>query len=181
MRIISGSHRGRQLHPPPNLPVRPTTDFAKEGLFNVLNNLVDFEEIEVLDLFAGTGSISYEFFSRGCKEVVSVDIDPKCIAFINQTAAKIDAANLTAIRSDVFTFLKHPQGTFDLVFADPPYDMENIGQLPGLILNSSLLREDGWLILEHSRRMEFSETPGFYQQRKYGNVNFSLFRRTGSQ
>jgi 16S rRNA (guanine966-N2)-methyltransferase len=177
MRIITGKFRGRQLHPPVNLPVRPTTDFAKESLFNILNNLVDFESLRVLDLFAGTGSISFEFFSRGSEMVTAIDTDSRCVAFINKTAMEMKAENLEAVREDVFQFLKHPFGQYDLVFADPPYDMEGIGTLPSLVLNSSILNAEGRFILEHSRDHDFSEHPLFDQHRKYGNVNFSFFRK----
>jgi 16S rRNA (guanine(966)-N(2))-methyltransferase RsmD len=177
MRIITGKFRGRKIHPPHDLPVRPTTDFAKESLFDILNNLVDFTELEVLDLFAGTGNISYEFISRGCKEIVAVEINTKCHSFIRKTAEELIPDFMTAIRTDVFTYLKHPEGAFDLVFADPPYDMEGIDTLPGLIINTNLLREEGWFILEHSHRFDFSKYQGFNQQRKYGNVNFSFFRQ----
>lgn len=177
MRIISGNFRGKQIHTPRDLPVRPTTDFAKEGLFNVLNNLVDFTELEVLDLFAGTGNISYEFISRGCKEIVAVEINPKCHSFIRKTAEELKPEFMTAIRTDVFYYLKHPEGSFDLVFADPPYDMEGIDTLPGLIIKNPLLRLEGWFILEHSKSFDFSDQPGFSQERKYGNVHFSFFRQ----
>jgi 16S rRNA (guanine966-N2)-methyltransferase len=177
MRIVSGKYRSRQIHPPSDLPVRPTTDFAKEGLFNVLNNLVDFEEIEVLDLFSGTGSIAYEFISRGCRDIVVVDISHKCTSFIRKMGEQLNADCLTVIRTDVFHYLKSPEGAFDLVFADPPYDMDNLHTLPGLIIGQPLLRKEGWFVMEHSRHLDFSEEPGFYQQRKYGNVNFSLFRQ----
>ncbi|MCX6245273.1 MAG: RsmD family RNA methyltransferase [Bacteroidetes bacterium] len=176
MRIITGKFRGKQIHPPANLPVRPTTDFAKESLFNVLNNLVDFEGLRVLDLFAGTGSISYEFFSREAALVTAIDRDPQCVSFINKTAGIMDAENLEAVREDVFQFLKHPFGQYDLVFADPPYDMEGIDNLPDLILGSGVLYPDGYFILEHSRDHDFSEHPGFCQHRKYGNVNFTFFQ-----
>ena len=175
MRIIGGKFRGKQIHTPGNLPVRPTTDFAKEGLFNVLNNLIDFEDLEVLDLFAGTGSISYEFISRGCKEIVGVDIEHKCTKFIYQTAEALNPGCMSVIRADVFAFLKKPQGQFDLIFADPPYELEKIDELPGLVFEKKLLRTDGYFVLEHSRNYDFSSAPGFYQHRKYGNVNFSLF------
>lgn len=177
MRIISGKFRGRQILTPNGLPVRPTTDFAKESLFNVLNNLVDFTELEVLDLFAGTGNISYEFMSRGCREIVAVEINTKCHTFIRNTAEQLVPECMTAVRTDVFSYLKHPEGSFDLVFADPPYEMEGIETLPGLIIGNRLLREDGWFILEHSGRYDFSGQPGFNQQRKYGNVHFSFFRQ----
>jgi 16S rRNA (guanine(966)-N(2))-methyltransferase RsmD len=177
MRIITGKFRGRQIHPPVNLPVRPTTDFAKESLFNILNNLVDLEGLNVLDLFAGTGSISYEFFSRGSEVVTAIDIDPHCVAFINKMALSMKAENLEAIREDVFQFLRHPFGAYDLVYADPPYDMEGIDSLPGLVIGSNILKGEGLFILEHSRGHDFSQHPGFEQHRKYGNVNFSFFRK----
>jgi 16S rRNA (guanine966-N2)-methyltransferase len=177
MRIISGKYRGRQIHTPNNLPVRPTTDFAKESLFNVLNNLVDFEEITVLDLFAGTGNISYEFFSRGAKKITAVEIDRKCADFIEKTCRLLTADCLTVFRSDAFQFLKHPFGTFDIIFADPPYQMENINEIPDLIFQSQILNEEGLFILEHSKRHDFSKHSFFYQHRKYGNVNYSFFRK----
>jgi 16S rRNA (guanine(966)-N(2))-methyltransferase RsmD len=177
MRIITGKFRGRQIHPPANLPVRPTTDFAKESLFNILNNLVDLESLSVLDLFAGTGSISYEFFSRGSELVTAIDIDPHCVAFINKTALSMKADNLEAVREDVFQFLKHPFGEYDLVYADPPYDMDGIDSLPDLVLDSNILKREGFFILEHSRDHDFSQHPDFDQHRKYGNVNFSFFIR----
>ena len=176
MRIITGKFRGRQIHPPANLPVRPTTDFAKESLFNILNNLVDIEGLSVLDLFAGTGSISYEFFSRGSELVTAIDIDPHCVAFINKTALSMKAENLEAVREDVFQFLRHPFGNYDLVYADPPYDMDGIDLLPDLVPGSGILKEEGLFILEHSRGHDFSQHPDFEQHRKYGNVNFSFFR-----
>jgi 16S rRNA (guanine(966)-N(2))-methyltransferase RsmD len=177
MRIITGRFRGKQIHPPVNLPVRPTTDFAKESLFNILNNLVDIEGLHVLDLFAGTGSISYEFFSRGSEIVTAIDIDIHCVAFINKTALSMNAENLEAVREDVFQFLKHPFGEYDLVYADPPYDMAGIDLLPDLVLSNPILKEEGLFILEHSRDHDFSQYPGFDQHRKYGNVNFSFFRK----
>jgi 16S rRNA (guanine966-N2)-methyltransferase len=177
MRIISGKYRGRQIHTPGNLPVRPTTDFAKESLFNILNNVVDFEDISVLDLFAGTGNISYEFFSRGAVMVTCVELDSKCVAFINKTIHMLNADNLEVIRTDVFHYLKRPYESFDIIFADPPYQMENIKEIPDLIFQSQILKEDGWFILEHSKRQDFSKDPFFDQHRKYGNVNFSFFRK----
>jgi len=177
MRIITGKFRGKQIHPPVNLPVRPTTDFAKESLFNILNNLVDVEGLHVLDLFAGTGSISYEFFSRGSEMMTAIDIDTRCVAFINKTALSMNAENLEAVREDVFQFLKHPFGVYDLVYADPPYDMAGIDLLPDLILSSLILKGEGLFILEHSRDHDYLQHPGFDQHRKYGNVNFSFFRK----
>lgn len=181
MRIISGKYRGRRLNPPANLPVRPTTDYAKEGLFNVLNNLIDFEDLKVLDLFTGTGSIAFEFLSRGASEVVAVDGNIRCVEFIKTTASLFGAPNIKAVRSNCFVFIKHAYTSFDLVFADPPYDLEGFGKIPELILESSLLTPEGLLILEHSARHNFSAHPCFDQQRTYGSVNFTLFRRDKQQ
>jgi 16S rRNA (guanine(966)-N(2))-methyltransferase RsmD len=177
VRIISGKYRGRQIHTPHDLPVRPTTDFAKESLFNILNNLIDFEEISVLDLFAGTGNVSYEFFSRGAVNIIAVETDSKCVAFINKTIQLLNAGNLEAIRTDVFHYLKQPYESFDIIFADPPYEMEKIKEIPDLIFRSKILKEGGWFILEHSKRHDFSKHEFFDQHRKYGNVNFSFFRK----
>ena len=177
MRIISGKFRGRQIHPPANLPVRPTTDSAKESLFNILNNTIGFENLDVLDLFAGTGSISFEFFSRGCNSVTAVDIEHKCIHFIKQTAELMKADNLDAIRMNCFQFLKLPGRSYDLIFADPPYDLDGIDSLPDLICGGHMLKEDGLFILEHSKDYSFVESPNFSQHRKYGGVNFTFFSK----
>jgi 16S rRNA (guanine(966)-N(2))-methyltransferase RsmD len=175
MRIVSGKYRGRRLQPPVNLPVRPTTDFAKEGLFNVLNNTVDYETLKVLDLFSGTGSIAFEFLSRGVPEVTAVDSNHRCIEFIKKTAAEFGAANLKAVKSNSFVFLKHMVAKFDLVFADPPYDLEGIESIPDLVFASGLLVPGGLMILEHSDRYKFEKHPCFEQHRNYGSVNFSFF------
>jgi 16S rRNA (guanine966-N2)-methyltransferase len=177
MRIISGKFRSRQIHPPTNLPIRPTTDFAKESLFNILNNHVDFEGLTVLDLFAGTGNISYEFFSRGAAIVTSVENERRCSTFIEKTAELLGAECITVFRSDVFQFLKHPMGSYDVIFADPPYEMEEIAALPDMIFSTSILNEEGWFILEHYKRHHFKDHPFFDQHRTYGNVNFSFFAR----
>ena len=176
MRIISGKYRSRQIRPPKHLPVRPTTDFAKESLFNILNNLVDFDDLRVLDLFAGTGNITYEFFSRGAQQVTAVENDSRCAAFIEKTSGLLSTECITVFKSDVFQFLKHAFGSYDIIFADPPFEMENIDTLPDLVFSTRILNEDGWFILEHSKRHEFSDHPCFDQQRTYGNVNFSFFR-----
>jgi len=176
VRIISGKHRGKQLHPPKNLPVRPTTDFAREGLFNILNNLVDFEDLRVLDLFAGTGSISCEFISRGSGEVIAIDNNYQCSRFIEKMATELKTDNLVAICMDAFQYLERSNESFDLVFADPPYNMEGIEQIPELVFKKNLLRENGLFILEHSKHHDFSAHPRFSQKRVYGNVNFSFFQ-----
>ncbi len=174
MRIISGYLKGRRLNPPLNLPVRPTTDMAREGLFNILNNRIDFEETRVLDLFAGTGAISVEFISRGAKYVTSVDESLKCIDFIKKTCTTLEIENLFALRADVFNFLGRSQQSFDLVFADPPYDLKQFDLIPSLVLKS-FVKPGGMFILEHSKEHNFSDNPYFTEQRNYGKVNFSFF------
>ena len=180
MRIVSGIYRGRRLVPPVNLPVRPTTDFAKEGLFNVLTNVVDFESLKVLDLFAGTGSIAFEFLSRGAIEVTAIDSNHRCIDFIRKTAEIFGAENIKPVKSNCFVFIKRMISTYDLIFADPPYDLEGIEAIPDLIFGSNLLANDGWLILEHSTAYKFEKHPYFDSHRQYGSVNFSFFKRTDS-
>lgn len=176
MRIISGKNKGRKIVAPANLPVRPTTDFAKESLFNILNNHVDFDELDVLDLFAGTGNISYEFCSRGSKSVTAIDIDKKCARFIQQTAQKLDFKNLFIIQSDYRVFLNRTVKKWDLIFADPPYNMEKIENISHMIFENQLLRKNGILIIEHSQSIDFSAFEGFVEQRVYGKVNFSFFK-----
>ena len=176
MRIISGSHKGRHIKTPTNLPVRPTTDLAKESLFNILNNHFDFEELDVLDLFAGTGNISFEFASRGAHRVISVDNNFKCAEFIRKAAQEYGLNKIITVqRANVFVFLKYPQVPFDLIFADPPYDMEGIETIPDLVFDQKLLKPGGWLILEHSSAKKFKDHPFLNQQRNYGRVNFSIF------
>jgi 16S rRNA (guanine966-N2)-methyltransferase len=175
MRIIRGSHRGRQIVPPKNLPVRPTTDYAKEGLFNILEHRYEFEGLMVLDLFAGTGSISYEFASRGCGEILSVDNNSACVDFINKTAKQLNFSNLSAVRYDVFKFLAKNSRTYHIVFADPPYNLANLADLPDLALKAGMLHPEGLFILEHGSDYDFSSRPFFLKQKKYGEVNFSFF------
>ncbi len=175
MRIIAGSLRGRRLNPPASLPVRPTTDMARESLFNILNNYVDYEDCTVMDLFAGTGAVSFEFISRGVKEVTSVDINNQCIEFIKQSAQHMRVSNLHAVRSDVFDLLKRAYKKFDIIFADPPYALDTLPQLPDLVFGSNILTDDGIFILEHPREFQFEEHPHFWQHRNYGKVNFTFF------
>lgn len=177
MRIISGQYKGRAINPPRNLRARPTTDFAKENLFNVLGNLVDFEACDVLDLFAGTGSISYEFASRGAKSVTSVEINGVHHNFIRQTAASLGIRNLFAVKANAFLYLRSCPKQFDLVFSDAPYDLEGSEQIIDLVLEGNLLREEGFLVFEHSKGKDFSEHPNFWQQRSYGSVQFSFFKK----
>ena len=177
MRIISGKFKKKSIYPPKNFNARPTTDVAKESLFNILDNHIDFEDMHVLDLYAGTGSISYEFASRGGRLVIAVDINPKCISYINETATRLGFKNMKAIRSSSITFLDHCKEKFNIIFADPPYDLEGIEEVIKRVYRNDLLREDGWLIIEHSPGKDFSAFDGFYQHRNYGKVNFSFFRK----
>jgi len=162
------------IHVTKGLDVRPTTDFAKEGLFNILTNKIDFEGIQVLDLFAGTGNIAFEFASRG-SNVTSVDKNFDCIKFVSKTARELDLS-ISTIKSDVFKFLKTHSAPYDLVFADPPYALENINELHQLVFGNHLLKENGWLIIEHGPATKLSELSCFFDHRKYGNVNFSFFK-----
>jgi 16S rRNA (guanine(966)-N(2))-methyltransferase RsmD len=178
MRIVSGKYKGRIITPPKKLPVRPTTDLAKESLFNILNSYLDFDDIEVLDLFSGTGNLTYEFVSRGCKSVDLVEKDFGCIRFIKQTIEKLNIDNVNVIKQDVFKVLKTWKKQYDLIFADPPYGIDNLDSIPTLVFNSGILKDQGLLILEHPRDYNFSESPGFLEHRSYGSVNFSFFSFT---
>ncbi|MBQ0159515.1 MAG: 16S rRNA (guanine(966)-N(2))-methyltransferase RsmD [Bacteroidales bacterium] len=178
MRIIAGSLRGRRLNPPTTLPVRPTTDLARESLFNILNNYVDYDECTVLDLFAGTGAVSMEFISRGAKEVTSIDINAQCTDFIKASAKQFGVDNIHVVRSDVFDLLKRAYKKFDIVFADPPYAIDNLATLPDLVFDQQLLTDDGIFILEHPREYQFEDHPHFWQHRNYGKVNFTFFAQT---
>ena len=177
MRIISGTLGGRMINPPKNLRARPTTDFAKENLFNVLGNMVDFEEIDVLDLFAGTGSISYEFASRGAKSVTSVEINAVHYNFIRTTAKSIGLNNLHPVKANVFLYVKSCPKQFDVIFSDAPYDLEGSEQVVSDVFEKDLLKNDGILIFEHSKSLDFSSHPNFLRQRSYGSVQFSIFKK----
>lgn len=175
MRIIRGRHQRRQIVAPDNLPTRPTTDMAKESLFNILENQIDLEETTALDLFAGTGNISYELVSRGCPHVTAVDENQNCVKFIRETANKLNMSELSVVKSDVFRFLPMHKAKYDLIFADPPYDCKHYELLVDLIFQNELLKEDGIFVLEHDRTIDFSEHPHCYDHRKYGKVNFTFF------
>ena len=175
MRIISGTHKSRRIQAPKNLPVRPTTDISKEALFNILVNNFDLQDVLVLDLFAGTGNITYEFASRGATGVVSIDIELRCVDFIRKTAKELGFEGVLSFRSDAFRFLQKTENTYDIIFCDPPYELEGVEEIPKAVMERKLLKEDGWLIVEHSRDYDFSNLPGFSQKRKYGKVNFSIF------
>ncbi|MFI3288745.1 MAG: RsmD family RNA methyltransferase [Rikenellaceae bacterium] len=178
MRIISGQYKGRLITPPKNLRARPTTDFAKENLFNVLQCIVDFEECDVLDLFAGTGSISYEFASRGAKSVTSVEINSVHYNFIRRTAADLGIDNLYAVKANVFLYLKSCAKRFDIIFSDAPYDLEGSESVIDLVFENDLLSDDGLFVFEHSKGIEFSRHPQFWQSRSYGSVQFSFFKKS---
>jgi 16S rRNA (guanine966-N2)-methyltransferase len=175
MRIVGGKYRNRRLHPPREMEARPTTDFAKEGLFNVLHHSVPLEGIRVLDLFAGTGNISVEFLSRGAHEVVSVEQDRKLFEFMQRTTKELGETGWRMVKSDVFPFLRAHRGRYDIIFADPPFHMEGIEQIPALVLENGLLEEEGLLIVEHEDRVDMSTLPGYQRTRKYGLVHFSFF------
>ncbi len=177
MRIISGQFKGRAINPPRNLRARPTTDFAKENLFNVLGNLVDFQECDVLDLFSGTGSISYEFASRGVRSVTSVEINSVHHAFIRRTASELGIKNLYAVKANAFLYLRSVTKSFDIIFSDAPYDLEGAEEIIRLVFEENRLSEEGFLVFEHSKGKDFSNHPNFWQQRSYGSVQFSFFKK----
>ncbi|HSD06197.1 RsmD family RNA methyltransferase [Flavobacterium sp.] len=176
MRIISGKYKGRRIFPPKGLPVRPTTDMSKEALFNVLNNHFSFEGLKVLDLFSGTGNISYEFASRGSSPITSVDADFGCVKFIKQVAAEYDF-NIAATKSDVFTFLEKNKTTYDIIFADPPYglDQKTFEKVVLTVFEKGLLDEEGMMIIEHSKYTKLDHLINFSFQKSYGGSIFSFF------
>lgn len=175
MRIIGGVLKGLRFNPPSNLPVRPTTDLAKESLFNILNNRIDFEGIKVLDLFSGTGNISMEFASRGAAEVISVDKHTGCINYLKDLSKQHKLETITPFRADALKFLKEETEQFDLIFADPPYDLPQIPLIAELVFERNLLVSDGILIIEHPSNKRLNNHPNFLEQRKYGNTSFSFF------
>ena len=175
MRIVSGTLKGRHIKPPKNFRARPTTDFAKENLFNILSNNFDFTELSVLDLFSGTGSISYEFASRECARVVSIESNFKHQIFIKNTIQELGLTQVKSYKSDSFRYVKSCREKFDIIFADPPYELKEIESIPGFIFEHHILNEKGWIIVEHGDKTNFSKHPGFKEIRKYGGVNFSIF------
>lgn len=177
MRIISGKFKGRRFSPPADKwPTRPTTDFAKEGLFNILQNHLDFSELKVLDLFGGTGNHSYEFISRGCTDVTYVDKFGGCIKFVQKTSEKLEIEDfIKIVRSDVFKFMERTTEQFDYIFAGPPYALPTIDTIPDLIFKNNLLKEDGWFVMEHNPNHSYDEHPNFFQKRNYGKTIFSFF------
>ncbi len=175
MRIIRGKYGRRRFSVPSNISARPTTDFARENIFNVLENFVDFEGLTALDLFAGTGAISFEFLSRECAAVTAVEKSSTQYNFIREVKQQLNANTLNVIKGDAFRFIENTTQKFDLIFADPPYDLPNFGEIPELILNSKMLKDDTIIIIEHSKKYDFSNLPHFDQKRVYGSVNFSIF------
>ncbi len=177
MRIIRGKYGRRRFDVPKNITARPTTDFARENLFNVLENRGEIEDMAVLDLFAGTGAISWEFVSRGARLVTAVEEAPVQARFILSVQEKLGDKTLRLFRGDVFRYLERPRGEYDVVFADPPYDHPRFGEIPGLVLGSSAAKPGALVIVEHSSKFDFSDMPEFTEKREYGSVNFSFFRK----
>lgn len=177
MRVISGIYKRRRFDVPRNFKARPTTDFAKENLFNVLVNYIDFEDgVSALDLFAGTGSISIELVSRGCDRVVSVEKDRDHHSFICKVMQEVKTDKCLPIRGDVFKFIKGSRQQFDFIFADPPYELQGLETIPNLIFENNLLKEDGLFVLEHGKKDNFEDHPYFVERRVYGSVNFTIFK-----
>ncbi|MBK7958998.1 MAG: RsmD family RNA methyltransferase [Bacteroidetes bacterium] len=175
MRIIAGKHAGYKLNQPFFEPTRPTTDMAKEALFSIIDNYFNFENIKLLDLFGGTGNISYEFSSRGCEDITTVELHTKCVDFIKQTSEKLALPNHKILQMDVFQFLHSCHDTFDIIFAGPPYKMPNLATLPDIIIERKLIEGQGWFILEHDPNYNFDQHPNLWRRRHYGQTNFSIF------
>jgi 16S rRNA (guanine(966)-N(2))-methyltransferase RsmD len=176
MRIIRGKYGRRRFDVPTNITARPTTDFARENIFNVLENMVDFEGLTALDLFAGTGAVSFEFLSRGCSMVTSVEKAATQYNFIRKVAQTLNDNNIRVVRGDALRFIDSAATSYDLVFADPPYDLTGFGEIPEKVLKSKLLKSGSIFIIEHSKNYDFSQLPHFVEHRAYGSVNFSIFR-----
>ncbi|WDF80355.1 16S rRNA (guanine(966)-N(2))-methyltransferase RsmD [Mucilaginibacter sp. KACC 22773] len=181
MRIIGGTLRGLRLNPPKNLPVRPTTDLAKEALFNILLNQIEFEGIKVLDLFSGTGNISLEFASRGATEVISVDRSIHCVNYLKDTSRQHKLDQVKVYKEDVFKYLQMETEQYDLVFADPPYDLNKIPEIPKIVFERNILLPGALLIVEHQSMQNISQHPSFMEQRKYGHSSFSFFRNKADE
>lgn len=176
MRIVSGKFRGKTFTPSKNFKARPTTDFAKEGLFNIIQNNFDFEEIEVLDLFAGTGSISFEFASRGTNRIDLVELNFNHLKFISGVIKDLGLKQIHTIKGNAFQYIKACNYKYDIIFADPPYELEGIDTIPDLVFEKGILKPESWLILEHSGNYRFETHPRFFQERHYGNVHFTIFK-----
>ncbi|MBK7129802.1 MAG: 16S rRNA (guanine(966)-N(2))-methyltransferase RsmD [Crocinitomicaceae bacterium] len=178
MRVISGKYKGRRFSPPRNFPSRPTTDFAKSALFNILNNQFDFETCKVLDLFSGTGSIALECISRGALNVTSVDNHTVSVKFLNKMRAELNEKNWHIHKGDAFEFLKHESNKYDIIFADPPFAMQGQQLIAAMVFEKQLLNPDGLLIIEHGRENSFENITQFKEMRNYGGVQFSFFEST---
>ncbi|MBK0378937.1 16S rRNA (guanine(966)-N(2))-methyltransferase RsmD [Mucilaginibacter segetis] len=176
MRIIGGKLKGLRLNPPKNLPVRPTTDLAKEALFNILQNIIEFEEITVLDLFSGTGNIAMEFASRGAGKVIGVDRSIHCVHYLKDASRQHGLTQIHTFKADVFKYLAMETEQYDLIFADPPYDLNKIPEIPKIIFDKNLLKPGGLLIVEHQSLQNLSNHSAFTEQRKYGHSSFSFFK-----
>ena len=178
MRIISGTLKGRRFSPPKSFSARPTTDIARESLFNVLNNRLYFSDLKALDLFGGTGSISYELASRGCEDITTVELNFKHYSFIKSMIKEFALeSQMNVLKGDVFTFISRCHDKFDMVFADPPFDLPTIENIPDLFFEQDLLTENGFFIMEHSDKKSFESHPNFTELRKYGKVHFSFFEK----
>lgn len=176
MRIITGKYKGRHFEIPRTFKARPTTDFAKENIFNVLVQYVDFDDAVALDLFSGTGSITLELISRGCSQVVSVEMDRDHHRFITDCLKKLGTDACIPLRGDVFRFLKSCHQQFDFIFADPPYALKELASIPDLVFEKDILKPEGIFVLEHGKDNDFTGHPYFVEHRSYGSVNFSLFK-----
>lgn len=176
MRIISGKHKGKFINVDTKFTSRPTTDLAKESLFNILNNYFYMEEIDVLDLYSGTGSISYEFASRGAISVISVEQNPTHQSFIKRTSLQLELNQIISIKANALSFLKNTNNKFDIIFADPPFDCDDFLKIPESVFEKNLLKENGWLIIEHADRIKFNNSIGFFDNRSYGRIQFSFFK-----
>lgn len=175
MRIIRGKYGRRRFDVPTNISARPTTDFARENIFNVIENYIDLEGLDALDIFAGTGAVSFEFLSRGCRSVTSVEKAATQQKFITKVARELGDTNLNLVRGDALRYISAAQRSFDVIFADPPYDMDGFADIPGAVLNSGLVKSGTLFIIEHNKTHDFSTLPGFREHRAYGSVNFSIF------
>lgn len=181
MRIISGRYRGKRINPPAGFKARPTTDYARESLFNILNNRIEYDTLEVLDLFSGTGSISFEFASRGAQTIHLIERDYQNISFIRRMIKEMRLENVKALHLDVKAYLKTCRYKYDIVFADPPYDLPWLAEIPDLVISASVLKESGFFILEHPKHTNFSNHSHFSEHRDYGSVNFTFFEIAGSR
>lgn len=177
MRIISGKYKGLRFSPPSNFRLRPTTDFAKTGLFNILQNYFEFEDLDILDLFSGTGSIGFEFISRNVRYVEMIEKDKMHYKYIQKVISGLKINSAKVLKTDVFFYLKSTKKKYDIIFADPPYNMQDINNLPDLVFKYDLLKPEGWFIIEHSSKYDFSGNNNLFDTRKYGGVRFSFFRK----